>query len=144
MFEINPTTKYILTVVGDYNDADELANRTECTGEQILSFLPLIEEIYKQSGHKMPDGTHHNFDIDKKEEMISFYVSKGISNEIIKDFISLCPYDYDGDMGIHTLWKVYVEEIVVVPRKELFYIRNKYHWNNGVVVRRKKEISNGT
>ena len=141
MFEIDPTKKYRFIVTGDNNDADEISNVSVLTGEKILSFLPLIEEIYKQSGHKMPDGTYHNFDIGERtweededhSDLISFYAEKGISEELIKDFIDLCPED-EGDFGIHTLWKVYVEEIVVIPKKELFDIRKKYHWDCGRIV----------
>jgi hypothetical protein len=141
MFEIDPKKKYRLVITGDNNDADEISKTTECFGEVILKFIPLIEEIYNQSGHDMPDGTKHNFDIGEERweedmdqsELISTYAEKGISEEIIKDFIELCPSD-EGGFGIHTLWKVYVEEIVFIPKKELFDIRKKYSYRNGKIV----------
>lgn len=43
MFEIDPNNKYRLIIVGDYNDADTIEEKTILTGAEILRFLPLIE-----------------------------------------------------------------------------------------------------
>lgn len=145
MFTIDPNKEYNLIITGDVNDADTMSKTTKCLGSKILQFVPLIEQIRRQSGHDFPDGTSHNFFLGTKDgaqnrrwhdvysngNVVSFYESKGISKELIMEFVEMCPYDWDGDYGIHTLWKVDVEEIVVIPTKNLFNIHDVFHWDNG-------------
>ena len=131
MMENTDEIQMMMTVVGDYNDADYVSETTRVDQAFLDKFQHLFDAVGAHEKKRRYDRSmwnvhgwcyndawsnpKHSWDADNTEPIYDMSLSPYdgvLTSEDIEEFSEYCPVGDDSGYGIHTIVKIYVDYVV--------------------------------